>query len=94
MSIDYSGLSERYQDQARAYISKGAKLGQFLSALVCNEFWQAAQLVDDDQRENLWDIMQWFCLNAPSQCWGSLERRDAWMAARAAERTEKGGAGC
>lgn len=61
------------------YIEHGAPPGGFLTAVICNDFAGAAGRADDINRSALGDYATFFYNFAPSECWGSAEKMDAWL---------------
>jgi hypothetical protein len=68
------------------YVDEGLAPGSFLQAVICNDLLAAACRADDECRSVLREIVQWFHLEAPAECWGSLDKLDAWLAKHEARR--------
>jgi hypothetical protein len=78
--VDYSCLPESLRDGAQCYIERGIVPGAFLTAVICNDLYQACVQADPINRRRLHDIVFWFYNNAPDDSWGSAEKMVAWIA--------------
>jgi hypothetical protein len=79
--MDYSGLPEHMQDGFRLYIEHRIPMGSFGTAVLENNLCESFARADHINRERLFDIVQWLYMNAPSPCWGSREKVNAWLEA-------------
>lgn len=70
----------------RRYIEEGIPPGHFLTAVICNNLSDAVSYADDVNVANLPAYVGYFYNRAPSTCWGSREKMDAWIAKRQADR--------
>ena len=77
--IDYSGLPASLQGGVKRYIEQRQTPGHFLSAVICNDLQGAIAHFSIQEGHSLRDIVVWFYNNAPSTCWGSREKMDAWL---------------
>ena len=77
--VDYSKLPEGLRESARRWIEDRIKPGQFLTAVITNNLLNAFQLADDENLKIIHEIVKWWYNEAPSQCWGSLERFNSWQ---------------
>lgn len=77
--VDYSSLPAHMQEGARRYIEEGVQPGDFLMAVLENNFTQAATRADwiNNRAAPDW---AWWLLDLPRQCWGSPEIVAAWIA--------------
>ena len=64
----------------RRYIMHGIPPGSFLTAVICNDLREAVARADDDNAAALAGWVRFFYNYAPSGCWGTRERFEAWMA--------------
>lgn len=76
------GISDYMIGGIERYVFDGVKPGDFLYAVLCNDFFEAIWRADTN---NLAAIADWArflhdCL--PRICWGSAEAVEEWMAAR------------
>lgn len=78
--IDYSGLPEHMRDGFKHYIEMRIPMGGFGMAVVCNDLRGACGKADDINRHRLFDIVYFLYNEVPSQCWGSPEKVEAWLA--------------
>ena len=71
------------------YIEHGIRPGHFLTALLCNDFMEAATRADDTNGRLFYEWAVWLHNYAPPACYGSEARFRVWTAAavkaRAAE---------
>jgi len=77
--IDCSGLPASLQGGVKRYIGQRQTPGHFLTAVICNDLQGAVGHADNINRANLVNIVVWFYNEAPSKCWGSLEKMNAWL---------------
>ena len=61
------------------YIEQGISPGHFLTAVIDNNLSEAVARAADENLRNLPAFVAYFYNEAPSQCWGSREKRRAWM---------------
>lgn len=62
------------------WIQHGIEPGDFLRAVINNDLREAIGRADDDNMRNLPAIVGYFYNEAPSSCWGSPEKAQAWAA--------------
>lgn len=55
-------------------------------AVLSNDLKEACGRADSFNRRILFEIVVWLYNNAPITCWGSPEKVDAWLTAKAKER--------
>jgi hypothetical protein len=63
----------------RAYIDEGRAPGQFLTAIICNDLRGAVDRADNENLANIAAFVGYLYNEAPSACWGSVEKMDAWL---------------
>ena len=80
--IDYSGLPLGLQNGMRLYLERGIFPGSFLTAVIMNDFIQAAIHADSTNLPLLRSIAVWFCKHAPIGSYGSSENAQLWANAR------------
>lgn len=68
------------------YINQGKYPESFLEAVICNNLLEALEDADETEYENLHAFVGYFCHEAPSNCWGSKEKMEAWIEKKLAER--------
>lgn len=66
----------------KQYIEDGIPPGSFLTAVICNDLKEAVGRADHINIQALPNIVSWFYINAPRECWGSPEKFEAWIAAK------------
>ncbi len=80
MEIDYSTLPEHMRDAMRRYIEQGIAPGGFLLAVLTNNLKEAVARADDINRESLVDYVRFLYNEAPSECQGSQQKVQQWIA--------------
>ena len=75
---DYLKLPEGLQYSMKCYIEKGIRTGGFLTACLENDLLAAVNRADKTNLARLKDVVQWIYNEAPSDCWGSREKVQAW----------------
>jgi len=61
------------------YVNKGIDPGSFLTAVIQNKgLFEVCDLADDINIRNLPAFVGYLWNEAPSTCWGSKEKMDAW----------------
>jgi hypothetical protein len=66
-------------DAIRRYIDDRIPPGSFLTAVICNDLREAVGRADDDNLAHLPAFIGYFYNEAPSRCWGSEEKMQAWL---------------
>ena len=72
-------MSEETAEELWRYYNRHCPTGSFLEAVISNDLREACALADD---KNLWIlpvIVAWLYNKAPSGCWGSSEKYEAWV---------------
>ena len=67
----------------KVYIEKGVEPGSFLVACIENDLVAAVSIASDQTLGELRAAVQWLYNHAPSEAWGSKEKRIAWQEAHA-----------
>lgn len=80
--LNYELLDENLRDTMRRYIEHRVPPGHFLQAVLSNDLHEACARADWENRHKLFDLVSWLHNEAPSTCWGSPERFQAWLSAR------------
>ena len=76
---DYSGLPESLQDGMQRYLEHGIRAGDFLTNVLSNDLSGAVSRADSKNINLLPDIVRWIYNEAPSGCWGSDIKVEAWL---------------
>lgn len=82
-------IREDMVEALEAYVKDGKPVGGFLTAILANNFIEAAGLADDDNLANLQAYCAYLYNELPRGLWGSRTTVDAWVALKSAEREEK-----
>ena len=61
------------------YVLFGISPGGFLTAVICNDLTESFGRADEENREALFDIVNWFYNCAPLSCWKSAANMNLWM---------------
>lgn len=79
--VDFTGygVPDHMHGTIERYINHRLAPGGFLEAVLCNDLKKAVQRADVVNRDHLADYVKWFTNRAPSGCWGSRERYEAWL---------------
>jgi len=81
--LDYDEIPVEYMKGAvQRYIEHGIPPGGFLTAVICNNLSDSFARADENNLAKLHEWVQWFYNEAPSPCWGSQEKMQAWMTQR------------
>ena len=81
MKTNYDRLPEHMRESARAYIEDGKPPGDFLRAVLENNFVEALGHADEENRAAIFAWAEWLYNEAPMPAWGSPEKVTAWIAA-------------
>uniref|UniRef100_A0A6M3K816 Uncharacterized protein n=1 Tax=viral metagenome TaxID=1070528 RepID=A0A6M3K816_9ZZZZ len=71
------------------YIEHGIPVGDFLTAIICNNLKESYLCADENNLLNIPAYVNFFYNHAPSTCWGSKEKMDAWIKQKQEERNEE-----
>jgi len=63
----------------KRYIENHIEPGGFLSAVLSNDLKESFGRADQENREHLFDIVNFLYNEAPATCWGSPEKVKAWL---------------
>ena len=85
---DWSLIPEHMIGGLRRYIENGIPPGHFLTAVLCNDLRGAVDRADDTNRRRLADYVIFLYNYVPSQCWGSPEKFEVWIAQHGLGATE------
>ena len=76
---NYSQLPNHMQDTARRYVEKGTPGGSFFIALVEINLVMTFAKADAINLAHIEQWCNWLYWEAPSSCWGSIEKSQAWI---------------
>ena len=76
---DWSLIPSHMTGAMRRYIEHGISPGHFLTALLSNDLRGTFQRADEENSAAVGNYVQFLYNYAPSGCWGSPERFDAWF---------------
>lgn len=63
----------------KSYIENRRAVGQFLTAVICNDLFEAFARADDINKEAMHDWIKFFYNEAPTQCYGSRAKMLRWI---------------
>lgn len=73
-------------DRIRAYVDDGCLPGDFLQAVLHNDFAQTVGRADDTNLANLPAFAAYMYNEVPMVCWGSVEKVQTWVDEKRKER--------
>lgn len=79
---NYNILPEHMQGGMKRYIEDGIPPGGFLYAVLCNDLMGAVRKADDINQHRLIDYARFLYNEAPSNCYGSPQKVEAWIDAK------------
>jgi hypothetical protein len=75
-------IPEALHEGIVAYIVDGITPGGFFTAIVCNDLRGAFQRADVESVKAIHALLVYMLNEAPSTCWGSVERMVTWQRER------------
>lgn len=75
--FDYDSLPNI--ESLKRYVTEGVPVGGFLEAVISNDLKEACGRADDENIKVIPVYVSWLYNEAPSTCWGSKERYEAWL---------------
>jgi hypothetical protein len=66
----------------KRYIEDRVKPGSFLQAVICNNLKESFGRADEDNTVSMPEIVMFFWIEAPPDCWGSPEIMKEWLEGR------------
>mgnify|MGYP001599856120 FL=1 len=75
-------IPSRMMEGIVRYIDHGIPPGDFLTAVITNDFKEAVGRADEENLQNLPAYVAYFYNEAPSDCWGAKEKMTAWIEAK------------
>ena len=67
------------RDSLERYVNGRIKPGDFLQAVIKNDLKESVLLADYENMANLPAYVNYFYNHAPSICWGSAKKMEAWL---------------
>jgi hypothetical protein len=77
---EYASIPENMQNALKRYVLDGIKPGNFLTAVLHNDLFDAVGRADSVNLPLLPVYVRWLYNVAPGGCWGSKENVAAWLA--------------
>ena len=78
-------IPDRMMGAITRYIEQGVPPGDFLTAIIENNLSEAIGRADNENMANIPAYVAYFYNEAPGPCWGSPEKRRAWLRAKQEE---------
>ena len=75
-------IPERMMPAIKAYVNEHRLPGHFLQAVISNNLKEATARADEENGANLPAFVAYFYNEAPSPCWGSIDKMKEWVASR------------
>ena len=75
-------ISDRMMPGLKRWIEHGTLPGDFLQAVLRNDFREVCAKADEENLQNLPAYAAYLYNEAPSDCWGSREKMIAWIEAK------------
>jgi hypothetical protein len=73
-------ISAEMVDAIKRYTDNKVQPGEFLTHIICNDpIRDCIESADSQNMANLPAFLAYFVNEAPSQCWGSREKMEAWL---------------
>lgn len=72
-------IPDRMIPGLRRWAEQGIKPGDFLCAVLANDFMEICGRADDENMRNLPAYAAYLYNEMPRACWGSLEKMKAWQ---------------
>lgn len=72
-------IPERMMESIEAYVEEGRPVGNFLSAVICNDLKLACMYADDENLQNIPAFIAYLYNEVPGACWGSKELMKEWL---------------
>ena len=79
MEITYDRLPDYMRSGARLYIEQGIKPGDFMTAVLRDQFHEAIVRADHINKVRLRDWADWLHWDIPMAAHGSVEEVNTWM---------------
>ena len=79
------GLPDYMREGVRLWVLKGISPGDFLKAVICNDFVAAVTSADRDNARRLQEWGKFIYCFVPRDCWGSRAHYDDWQEHRGLE---------
>jgi hypothetical protein len=79
LSLELSEIPCYMHEGIILYIENHIPPGDFLSAILCNDLYEACGRADDTNCHLLYEYVSWFYGNVSDNCWGSPERYNQWI---------------
>ena len=76
--IDYNRIPEHMRASMQRYVEHGAPTGDFLFAILTNNFMETFARADEKNTKAMHDWAKFIYNELPSQCHGSIEKVLAW----------------
>lgn len=81
MSYEFRGfyIPDYMQEGIDRWVNHGILPGDFLTAVLTNNLFEAVARADEENLHNLPAYVGYFYNEVPGSCWGSIEKVKSWM---------------
>lgn len=87
-AADWKAIPSSLHPGLCRYFNGGVPTGSFLESCLEGNKEKAKRLADPNNLPHISAIIEWFAMNAPTNSWGSKEKRLAWINAGGIEGIE------
>ncbi len=77
--INYDKLPEGLRYGMKIYLESGIRPGGFMTAVLTNNLFDAIGKADLENQAKIVEIVKWVYNEAPMDCWGSVDKMNAWI---------------
>lgn len=75
----YSNIPALTMGSINRYVNEGLSPGSFVTAVLCNDLFNAVGTADEENLVVLPEIVRYVYNELPSSAWGNLNKMNAWM---------------
>ena len=75
----YSNIPALTMGAINRYVNEGLPPGSFVTAVLCNDLFNAIGTADEDNIVALPEIVRYVYNELPGGAWGNLNKMNAWM---------------
>jgi len=77
--LEKGGVPHHLRDAILRYLLGGIRPGDFLSAVISNNLFEAIGSADKESRDGLFSICSFFYNEVPAPCFGSPAKMETWL---------------
>jgi hypothetical protein len=72
-------LTDKNIESLKRYVDQKIPPGGFMHAVLTNDLRRACGQADINNRRKIFEYVEWLYNEAPADCWGSIEKVNAWL---------------